>query len=163
MALRRLSHKAIAGVSDDIERFHFNRAVARIYELANAVQEHTATRGAAAEDGPALREALETLTLLIGPMMPHLGEELWQALGHKTLLADAVWPTADPALIEDATVTVAVQVSGKLRATIEIARDLDQAAIEAAALGNDNVQRAIAGRPVRKLIVVPNRIVNVVV
>ncbi len=163
MALRRLSHKAIAGVSDDIERFHFNRAVARIYELANAVQEHTATCGAAAEDGPALREALETLTLLIGPMMPHLGEELWQALGHKTLLADAVWPMADPALIEDATVTVAVQVSGKLRATIEIARDLDQAAIEAAALGNDNVQRAIAGRPVRKLIVVPNRIVNVVV
>ncbi len=161
-ALRRASHKAIAGVTEDIERFHFNRAVARIYELANAVQDFAAADIDDA-DSAALREALETLTLLIGPMMPHVAEELWQALGHDNLLADEPWPAADPALVEDATVTVAVQVSGKLRATIEIARDLDKAAIEAVALGNDNVQRAIAGRPVRKLIVVPNRIVNVVV
>jgi leucyl-tRNA synthetase len=96
-------------------------------------------------------------------MMPHLAEELWQQLGHDTLLAGSAWPQADPALTRENTVTVAIQVSGKLRATLELQRDLDRPSLERAALANDNVQKAIDGRNVRKIVVVPNRIVNVVV
>jgi leucyl-tRNA synthetase len=159
-ALRQASHKAIAAVTDDIERFHFNRAVARLYELANAIQGFSVQQPA---DGTALREALESLVKLLGPMMPHLGEELWQQLGHDRLLADTAWPSFDPALTRDDTVTIAVQVGGKLRATLQLARDLDQATLEQSALAEGNVQRAIGDRPVRKIIVIPNRVVNVVV
>jgi leucyl-tRNA synthetase len=158
--LRRSVHKTIRDVTDDVERFHFNRAVARLYELANATG---AFAPGAPGDQAALREALETLVKLIGPMMPHLGEEAWQTLGHATLLADQPWPEADAGLARDDVVTIAVQVSGKLRATLECARDTDQETLRKVALANDNVQRAIAGKPVRKVIVVPNRIVNVVV
>ncbi|HYM32762.1 MAG TPA: leucine--tRNA ligase [Candidatus Cybelea sp.] len=159
-ALRQAAHRTVAAVTNDIETFHFNRAVARIYELANTLQEF---RPGDAGDSHALREALEILVCLVGPMMPHLGEEMWAALGHQTLLADTAWPEAAPELVYQDTVMVAVQVGGKLRATIEVSRDLDQAALEAAALSQENVQRAIAGRTLRKVIVVPNRIVNVVV
>ena len=157
---RRAVHKTIRDVTDDIERFHFNKAVARLYELTNEIGGFAPQ---SAGDRAALREALETLVALVGPMMPHLAEELWLALGHTRLLADTPWPGFDAALARDDTVTIAVQVSGKLRATLVLGRDLEQRALEAAALANDNVQRAIAGRPVRKVIVVPNRIVNVVV
>jgi leucyl-tRNA synthetase len=96
-------------------------------------------------------------------MVPHLAEEIWQALGHDGLLLEQPWPVADADLVRDDTVTVAVQVSGKLRATIEVERDMDKTALEKLALANDNVQRAIDGKPVRKVVIVPNRIVNVVV
>ncbi len=156
MDLRRAAHKTIAGVTDDIEKFRFNRAVARLYEFANALDD---ARGATA----ARREALEIMTRLLAPMMPHLAEELWQYLGHKTLLAEMPWPEADPALTIDESVTVAVQVNGKLRATLNLPRDMDKDATECAALADENVQRAITGKPVRKVIIVPNRIINVVV
>jgi leucyl-tRNA synthetase len=159
-ALRRATHKAIAAVTEDIERFHFNRAVARIYELANAISEYKGTDPA---DAGARREAFETLVRLIGPMMPHLAEEMWAKLGHTTLLAETAWPEADPTLLRDDMVTIAVQVGGKLRATLVLERDAAREAVEAAALANDNVRRAIEGRTVRKVVVVPNRIVNVVV
>jgi len=110
-----------------------------------------------------MREGVEAAVRLIGPMMPHLGEELWRALGHERLLADEPWPAADPALVVEETVTVAVQVNGKLRATIELPRDTGQAAAEQAALAQPTVQRAMDGKPPRKIILVPNRIVNVVV
>jgi leucyl-tRNA synthetase len=96
-------------------------------------------------------------------MMPHLAEELWHLLGHDTLLADERWPEADPALVVEDTVTVAVQVNGKLRATIELPRDATQGEAESAALAQPQVQRAMESKPARKVIVVPNRIVNVVV
>jgi len=158
-ALRRAAHRAIRQTTDDIERFHFNAAVARIYELANAIQ---GFRAAAAGDGWALREALETLVLLSGPMMPHLAEELWQALGRDGLVAEAAWPDADAALLVETTATVAVQLNGKLRATLELPRDLPEAAVREAAMADDKVRRAIDGRPVRRVVVVPNRIVNIV-
>ncbi len=161
LLLRRATHKAIAGVTADIERFHFNRAVARIHELANALGEAGVPAGAG---GPwALREAIESLVRLIGPMMPHLAEELWQRLGHARLLALTPWPEADPALAVDSTVTVAVQVNGKLRATVELPRDAAAAVAEEAALADAQVRRAMAGKPARKVVVVPNRVVNVVV
>jgi leucyl-tRNA synthetase len=159
-ALRRASHRAIAWVTEDIEKFRFNVAVARVYELANALGEFEAGDAAGRW---ALREAIETLVLLAGPMLPHLGEELWSRLGHRRLLADTPWPEAEPALLVEDSVTVAVQVNGKLRATLELGRDLDRAAAEAAALADERVRRAMEGRPARKLIVVPNRVVNIVV
>jgi len=156
--LRRSAHRAIAGVGEDIERFRFNRAVARVYELANAIDE----LGPQA-DADARRESFEILVRLIAPMMPHLAEELWQRLGHSRLLADTPWPEADPALVREDSVTMAVQVNGKLRATISLPRDSAREAAEAAALADEHVRRAMAGKPARKVIVVPNRIINVVV
>jgi leucyl-tRNA synthetase len=156
---RRAIHRSIAAVTDHIEKFRFNSAVARIRELTNLLEEVTESPGA----GAVMREGIEAAVRLIGPMMPHLAEELWHLLGHPTLLADERWPQADPALVIEDTVTVAVQVNGKLRATLELPRDAGQGEAEAAALAHPQVQRALEGKRPRKIIVVPNRIVNVVV
>ncbi len=158
--LRRAAHKTIAGLSTDIEAFHFNKAVARLYELANTIAAFEAKDETAKW---AQREALEIFVRLIGPMTPHLAEELWQALGHTTLLADAAWPTAEPALLVDDTVTVAVQANGKLRATIQLAKDAPKDVAEKAALALPEIVRALDGKTPKRVIVVPNRIVNVVV
>ncbi|QQP89662.1 leucine--tRNA ligase [Skermanella sp. TT6] len=159
-AVRRIVHKTIDGFGDDVEKFRFNKAVARVRELTNALAE---LDGKGAGEDWVLREGYETLVKLIGPMMPHLGEELWQGLGHSTLLTDSPWPEADPALVVDESVVVAVQVNGKLRAQIPLPRDAAEDAAREAALADANVQRAMDGKPVRKLVYVPNRIVNVVV
>jgi leucyl-tRNA synthetase len=156
---RRAIHRAIATVSEQIETFRFNSAVARVRELTNLLEELTDGPGASA----VMREGVETAVRLVNPMMPHLGEELWRALGHDRLLADEPWPKADPVLLIDETVTVAVQVNGKLRATIELARDADQGTAEAAALADPAVQRALDNKTPRKIILVPNRIINLVV
>jgi leucyl-tRNA synthetase len=158
--LRRAVHKAIAAFTDDLERFRFNRAVARIHELANAIGEFTPSEPA---DRWALREALEGVAQLIQPMMPHLAEELWERLGHAGLLAESAWPQADPELARDEAITIAVQVNGKLRATVTLPRDAESAAAEAAALEEPNVRRAIGDKTPRKVIVVPNKVINVVV
>jgi leucyl-tRNA synthetase len=160
LALRRTTHKTIAGVTDDIEKFRFNRAVARLYEFANALDE---AKGDGAGLAAARREALESMTRLLAPMMPHLAEELWQRLGHDTVLAESAWPAADPALTIDESVTIAIQVNGKLRATLSLPRDMAKGEAEQAALADQQVQRAMAGKAPRKVIVVPNRIINVVV
>jgi leucyl-tRNA synthetase len=110
-----------------------------------------------------LREALEIFVRLIGPMTPHLAEELWHALGHRTLLADAPWPVAEPALLVDDTVTIAVQANGKLRATIALPKDAPKDVAEKAALALPEIVRALDGKTPKRVIVVPNRIVNVVV
>ncbi|HYX00532.1 MAG TPA: class I tRNA ligase family protein, partial [Reyranella sp.] len=159
-ALRRAAHRAIAGVSADIEDFHFNKAVARLYELTNAIDDVEPS-----DDGArwALREALEIFVRLSGPMTPHLAEELWQVLGHRALLADSPWPLAEDALLVDDTVTIALQVNGKLRSTMQMPKDSSQEANTAAALANSDVQKAMAGKPQKRVIVVPNRLVNIVV
>ena len=159
-AIRRITHKTIAAVSDDLDRFHFNRAVARIRELTNTLEAVTDQK--TDELGWVLREGLETAICLIGPMMPHITEELWQQLGHEILLVEAPWPKADNSLLVDENVTIAVQVNGKLRGTIEVAKDLAKEDAEAAALALPRVQEALQNKPARKVIVVPNRIINVV-
>ena len=159
-ALRRAAHKAAAAMTDDIERFRFNVAVARVYELANHIGGFDATTPG---DAWALREALEILVVVAGPMVPHLMEELWARLGGSGLLIDAPWPTPEVELLTEDTVTIAVQVNGKLRGRIEFARDGAEDEVRAAALADDGVQRVIAGQEIRRVIVVPNRIVNVVV
>jgi leucyl-tRNA synthetase len=164
LAIRKAAHRALAAVEEAIEGLRFNVAVAKIYELANALQALLAdTRGRGpSELGPAFREAAETFLRLLAPMMPHLAEECWRALGAKGLVAEAPWPELDRSLLVEEAITLPVQVNGKKRADVTVARDADQSAIEAAVLSLDAVRRATEGRPVRKIIVVPQRIVNVV-
>ena len=154
--LRRATHEAIAGVTDDIENFRFNKAIARIYEFLNTLRK---SDGA---DGWARAEALSALARLIAPFTPHLAEECWETLGGKGLVCDAPWPAADPALLAKDTIVLPVQVNGKRRAEIEVAANADKAAVENAALSLEAVQRHIAGMTVRKTVVVPGRIVNIV-
>jgi leucyl-tRNA synthetase len=168
--LRRVAHKAIDRMTANIDAFALNSAVAEVRILSNATGDLIAAlpnqdgkRIAAPALVQALAEAVDILVRLVGPMMPHLAEEIWQALGHDRLLAEESWPVADPALLVSNSVTIAVQVNGKLKATIDLPRDLDQASAEAAALADARIVAVMAGKPARKVIVVPNRIVNVVV
>jgi leucyl-tRNA synthetase len=156
--LRRATHRSIAAVTEALETFAFNVAVARLHELANAIED------AKDADGAARREAMEAFARLVSPMMPHLAEELWSVLrpGAARLLAEEPWPEANDALMAADSVTLAVQVSGKLRATIEVPVGADEATIFAAAEAEENVIRALDGRPIRKRIHVPGRVVNLV-
>ncbi|HUO94168.1 MAG TPA: class I tRNA ligase family protein, partial [Rhizomicrobium sp.] len=157
LELRRAAHRAIAAVTDDIEALRFNRAVARIYELANAIS------GAdQSVSGAVRREALETIVLLAGPMMPHLAETCWQSLGHKEMVVETPWPKADPDLVAFDTVNYAVQVNGKLRAVRQFPKGTDKETVEQTALALDEVKRALDGKPPKRVIVVPERIVNIV-
>ena len=160
--VRRLVHKTIAQVGEDLDRFHFNKAVARIREMTNALSE-LGSPAADSDAGWVLREGLEVTARLIGPMLPHLAEELWSLLGREGLIAETAWPEAESALLVEDSVTVAVQVNGKLRATITLPKDADAALAERTALEQPQVVTALAGKPPRKVVVVPNRIVNVVV
>ncbi|MGG5820626.1 leucine--tRNA ligase [Falsiroseomonas sp. HW251] len=161
--LRQATHRTIAAVTEALESFAFNVAVARIHEFANAIGEAEANAGAEGI-GAARREALETLARLSAPMMPHLAEEVFSTLRPGAgLVAEMPWPEADPALLKAETVTLAVQVLGKLRATIEVAVGESEERIFALAEADENVQRAIGGKPVKKRIHVPGRVVNLVV
>ncbi|WP_439572294.1 leucine--tRNA ligase [Phreatobacter sp.] len=164
MAIRRAAHVALDRVETDIERLGFNRCVAHIYTLANALTKALDERGEglAAATCDAMREAGDILVQLVAPMMPHLAEECWTALGHSGLVAEQAWPSVDRAILVEDTITLPVQVNGKKRADLTIAREAAQKDIEAAAVALDAVQKALEGRPVRKVIVVPQRIVNVV-
>jgi leucyl-tRNA synthetase len=155
--LRRATHRAIRHVTDDIEALRFNRAVAQIYTLANAIGEGASAPGAVR------REALEALVLLSAPMMPHLAETCWQALGHTQLVVETPWPKADPALVRQDTLTLGVQVNGKLRGQIEVPHDATEDIVRARALGLEGVVRAMDGKTPKRVIVVKGRIVNVVV
>jgi leucyl-tRNA synthetase len=158
LELRRTAHRAIAAVTDDLEQLRFNRAVAQLYTLANAIG------GAdSAQMGAVRREALETLVRLIAPMMPHLAESCWRALGHETLIVDEAWPKADPDLVRQDLITYAVQVNGKLRATRQFAKGTDRESVEREALSLEPVVRALEGKSPKRVVVVPDRIVNVVV
>jgi leucyl-tRNA synthetase len=156
LELRRATHRAIAAVTDDLEHLRFNRAVAQLYSLANAVQ------AAEALSGAVRREALEALVLLIGPMMPHLAETCWEALGHKAMVVATPWPKFDAELTRSEIVTIAVQVNGKLRATRQFALGTEKTEVESTVLAMSEVQRALEGKKPKRIIVVPNRIVNVV-
>jgi leucyl-tRNA synthetase len=164
LALRKAAHRALARVSEDIERLRFNVCVAHIYEFANAFA--ASLDAVEAEPGAdyryAVREAAEILVRLFSPMMPHLGEECWAALGHTTLIALEPWPTLEPALLVENTITLPVQINGRKRADVTVARDATNAQIEETVLALEAVQRALDGKPPKKVIVVPHRIVNVV-
>jgi len=165
LSLRKAAHSALAKVSEDVPRLRFNRCVAHVYELANALQAAlTAAKdgGAAPPVAAAMREAVEIMVQLFAPMMPHLAEECWAALGHKSLIAEAPWPQVEAALLVEDTETLPVQINGKKRAEVTVARDAATAEVERAVLELEAVQRALEGKPPKKVIVVPHRIVNVV-
>jgi leucyl-tRNA synthetase len=152
--LKRKLHRAVAAVGEAIDGLQFNKAVAQLYELTSAIEKASpsATRA----------EAVRTLIKLIAPMAPHLAEESWASFGEPGMVADSAWPTYDPALLVDDQVTLAVQVNGKLRDTLSAPRGLDRAAAEALALSSEKVRRQLAGAAPRKVIVVPDRLVNIV-
>ncbi|MBT6031226.1 MAG: leucine--tRNA ligase [Kordiimonadaceae bacterium] len=159
--LRRMTHFSIASIGKDIEDFHFNSSVAQTYKFSNAIGAFKSNNSEG--DLFALREAIESLILVTSPMMPHLAEEMWKMVGKEGLVSDAAWPVSRPELIQETSVTVVVQVQGKLRDKLEVAKDMDKAEVEALALASDKVQKAILGKEIRKIIVVPNKIVNIVV
>lgn len=164
-AVRKAAHNALIKVEEDFLRLRFNRAVAQIYDLTNRLS--TAIGDIATPDlGDdlrfAFREAADIFVRLFAPMMPHLAEECWQRLGHDAPVAAAPWPIANRELVVEDTISLPVQVNGKKRADLVIARDAGQSAIEHAALALEGVRRALEGRPVKKIIIVPQRIVNVV-
>ncbi|MBU6268384.1 MAG: leucine--tRNA ligase [Sphingomonadales bacterium] len=153
-ALDRKRDQAVHAVAGDIEALSFNKAVARIYELASAIEKAAPSASRSA--------AIRAILLLVSPMMPHLAEEGWAALGSGGLVAEAAWPPVDPALLVEDEVTIAIQVLGKLRDTVTVAKGLPKEELEALALASDKVQRALDGKPVKKVIVVPDRLVNLV-
>ncbi len=159
--LRRKTHQTIAKISDDIGRRNsFNTAVAAAMELLNAVNKLDDTSDAARA---VVHESLEAVVLMLSPIVPHICHALWQELGHETPLIDQPWPEVDESALEAETIEMVVQVNGKLRARLQMPVDADQAAIEQLALQDGNVQRFVDGKALRKVIVVPGRLVNIVV
>ncbi len=160
-AVRRAAHKALHAYTEDVERLRFNRCVAQVYELSNALS--AALQKNPAGDVPAaLREAAAIMVQLLAPMMPHLAEECWEALGREGLCAEAAWPELDAALLVEDSFAYPVQVNGKKRSDVTVSRRAANAEIEAAVLADEAVRRALDGRAPKKIIIVPNRIVNVV-
>jgi leucyl-tRNA synthetase len=156
LSLRRATHGAIHAVTDDIENFRFNKAIARLYEFLATI------RKADGAETSVLAEALSALVRLIAPFTPHLAEECWERLGGRGFVLDAPWPEADAALLVKETLVLPVQVNGKRRAEITVGATADAEAVEAQALADAEVKRHLEGLTVRKVVVVPGRIVNIV-
>jgi leucyl-tRNA synthetase len=154
-ALDRKLHQTVDGIAKDIEALSFNKAVAKIYELTNAVEK--------AQPSASRNAAIRALALLVAPMTPHLAEEAWADMGEAGLIADAAWPPVDPALLVDDEVTIACQVMGKLRDTITVPKGTAKDELERLALAAPNVARTVDGATPKKIIVVPDRLVNVVI
>lgn len=154
--LTRAAHRAIADVTKSIEGFAFNKAVAKLYELANAI-------GKSPAGGESRAAVLRILAQLMAPMVPHLAEEVWSKAGGQGMVVDAAWPKADPAMLVSDSVVLPIQINGKRRAEIEVPKDMSKEEIEAIVLADETVQRFMEGAAPKKLIVVPGRIVNVVV
>ena len=149
----KLVARTVAGVTDDLDGMRFNTAVSKLMEFTNAFT--------SAEVRP--KSAMETFTLLLAPLAPHAAEELWEILGHSNTLAYEPWPTFNPALLKDDEVEVPVQVNGKLRARVTVPADADQSALEAAARADEKVAALLEGKTVRKIVIVPGKLVNFVV
>ncbi len=154
IGLRRLAHRTTKGVGDDIEALQFNKAVARLYALSNAIEKARSSHDRV--------QAVRTLLLLVAPMVPHVAEEAWAAAGNDGLIAEAAWPALDQAMLIDDEVTIAIQVNGKLRDTLTFPKGAPRERVEAAALASDKVVQFLGGKSPRKVIVVPDRLVNLV-
>ncbi len=166
LPISQLAHKTLKAVQGDLDKLSFNKAVARIYELVNAIVAPLTDVAAGKGDTAyraAVRNAAEILIQIVAPMTPHLAEECWTVVGNKDMVAHAAWPKFDDALTVENDVTLPVQINGKKRAELTIARDADQSAVEAAVLALDAVKAALEGKAPKKIIVVPQRIVNIVV
>jgi leucyl-tRNA synthetase len=154
--LRRATARAVAEVSAGIAGFAFNKAIAKLYEFTNALAKSDASKHA-------MQEAIRTLAQLMSPMTPHIAESIWAAQGGVGLVSQAAWPVADAALLVEGTVILPIQINGKRRAEISVPKDMPASEVEKLALADEAVVKFLAGQPVKKLIVVPGRIINVVV
>ncbi|MBM3637425.1 MAG: leucine--tRNA ligase [Alphaproteobacteria bacterium] len=166
ITIRKAAHRSIIRVEEDLERLRFNRCVAHAYELANALQAELTVKKdkkVSPQWIAAMREASEFLIAIIAPMMPHLAEECWAELGHRSMIAEASWPKADRSLILENDIVLPIQINGKKRADITVARQADNVTIEQAVLSLDSVKAALDGKAPKKIVIVPQRIVNVVV
>ncbi|PVE53090.1 leucine--tRNA ligase [Rhizobium rhizogenes] len=166
LAMSKAAHKTLKAVQDDLDKLAFNKAIARIYELVNTLAgplSEVANGNKDNEVKAAARDAVEILIRMIAPMTPHLAEECWKVLGNSGLVAQAAWPVFVPALVEENEVVLPIQINGKKRGELTIARDADQDTVRAAVLELDAVKAALAGSEPKKIIVVPQRIVNIVV
>jgi len=159
--LRRKIHLTIDKVNDDIgRRYTFNTAIAAVMEMINSL---TRAELKDTNDHAIMREGIETAVLLLSPIVPHITDALWKALGHEEPLIDAAWPKSDPEALEQNEIEMVIQVNGKLRSKITVAKTADQKQIEALALADEKIQQHIDGKTVRKTIVIPGRLVNIVV
>jgi leucyl-tRNA synthetase len=163
LELRKAIHRAGARVAEEIEGLRFNRAVAHIYELTNALAKFVAAGTATASRAAVAKEGVVWLVQLVAPMMPHLAETAWEALGQPGMVVDARWPKSDPELLVDSSVVIPVQVNGKRRGEVTVAKDAPNDLVEREALSLEAVARMLDGKPPKKVVIVPNRIVNVVV
>ncbi|WP_408896060.1 leucine--tRNA ligase [Nocardioides sp. R1-1] len=166
LALRKVTHRTISEAEHLLDSYRFNVVVARIMELVNATRkaiDNPPEKGGCGPADPAVREAVETVAILLSLVAPYTAEEMWERLGHQPSVVQASWPVADPALLVEDAVTAVVQIQGKVRGRLEVAPDISEADLEAAALADPAVVRAIDGRPVRKVVVRAPKLVNIVV
>jgi len=161
VSLRKVTHKTVHEAAGLVESHRFNVVVARTMELVNATRK--AIDSGCGPADPAVREAAEAVAVLLSLVTPYVAEEMWERLGHEPSVARAGWPAVDEALLVDDTVTAVVQIQGKVKGRLEVSPDISEADLEALALGDDAVVRAIDGRPVRKVIVRAPKLVNIVV
>ena len=184
--LRRKTHQTIQKVTSDIERFHFNTAVSTLMELVNEMADFAGREGEAPAEPPSARcreklprppagegrgegesavlsEAMESLALLLGPFAPHMADELWERLGKKGTTYEQAWPQYDPAIAKAEEVTVVLQINGKVRDRIQVPVDTDRAELERLALESDRMKAFLDNKPIKKVVVVPGKLVNVVV
>ncbi len=160
VSIVKLTHKTIAAVKEEFEKMGFNRAIAKIREFSNALEKFEVKDNS---DKEVIHFALQNLVILFSPIMPHLAEELWSRLGNKTLVANVDFPSFDEKLILDDVVSIALQVCGKLRGVVEVVKGLSKEEIEKIALNNQNVKKFIEGKEIKKIIIVPDKLVNIVV
>ncbi|MFZ5774800.1 MAG: leucine--tRNA ligase [Thermodesulfobacteriota bacterium] len=164
MALRRKTHQTIRKVSDDLDaKFHFNTAISAVMELTNTLQSLTGEEATEEVAPAAAREAIEAVLLLLAPMVPHICAELWELTGHPTPLDEMAWPGYDETIAKEQEITVVVQVKGKVRGQLKVAPGLDDAELERLALADEKVAKALEGKPLRKVIVVKDKLINLVV
>jgi leucyl-tRNA synthetase len=154
--LARATARAIADITRSIETFAFNKAIAGLYGFTNTLSRANCSTSA-------MKEAIRTMAKLMSPMTPHIAESIWSYQGGQGLCATAPWPVADPAMLVEDTVTLPIQINGKRRAEISVPKDMPTAEIEKIALADEDVVKFLAGQPVKKIIVVPGRIINVVI
>jgi leucyl-tRNA synthetase len=160
VALRKVTHRTVRDAEELVDSHRFNVMVARIMELVNATRK--AIDSGCGPADPAVREAVETVAILLSLVAPYTAEEMWERLGHEPTVARAGWPSVDEALLVQESVTAIVQVQGKLRAKLEVSPDISEADLEAAALADEAVQRSLDGREIRKVIVRAPKLVNIV-
>ncbi|MEK7846496.1 MAG: leucine--tRNA ligase, partial [Nitrospinota bacterium] len=164
--LRRITHKTIKRVTEDIEeRFHFNTAISAIMEFVNALYQiqGSGVRGQGSKVNSKFREAINTLIILLSPFVPHIAEEMWEMMGNKGSVIKEPWPSYDPELIKSEEITIVVQINGKVRGRIMAGADIDEEGIKKAVLSDEKIKEWIAGKEIKKLVVVPKKLVSIVV